>query len=131
MLFHFSHFPFLPPPLSPFSKAFIFLPPELFLLDHTQIPSIPLPSFFPFSLSLSLSFLYFLTLILPWAPVNSDWFACHSLLDSLSFCFPLPAPSLLPSVVDILQEVVIPFSQHSPIIHSFTGDLLGLARMHE
>lgn len=59
--------------------------------------SLPFLSSILFSLSLSFPFfiLYFLTLILLWALVNSDWFTCHSffelflLFPSLCSLFPL------------------------------------------
>lgn len=108
MLFQFNYFSFLPPPLSPSPKPFFFLPSELFLSDHTYIPSFSLP--FLSSILLYFFILYFLTLILLWALVNLDWFTCHSffvlflpLLSSLS------AQPFLSSTVDILQQVVIPF----------------------
>lgn len=51
-------------------RFLLFHPPSFFL---SPFPSLP---FFP---------LYFLTLILLWALVNSDWFARHSLFDFPSF----------------------------------------------
>lgn len=115
-----------------FSKAFSFLPSELFLSDHTYIPSISLPflSSILFSLSLSSFFIFLL------------WFSCgllsiqtglHAIL-SLSYfflCFPLSAHSFLSSSVDILQQVVIPFFELSPIMLLLQRYPLGLACMHE
>lgn len=90
-----------------FSKAFSFLPSELFLSDHTYIHSISLPflSSILFSLSLSSFFIFLL------------WFSCgllsiqtglHAIL-SLTYFFYLSAQSFLSFTVDILQQVVISF----------------------
>ena len=91
MLFHFSHFSFLPPPLSASPKPFPFSQLNYFcqiirrfLLFRSALFLSPFP--FP---------LFTFTLILLWALVNSDWFTCHSLFEFLPFVFlPLLTPSL-------------------------------------
>lgn len=110
MLFPFSQFSFLPPPLSLSPKPFSFSHQNYFCQITLRVLLYHSP-FFPFSQPFSLPFfpLYVLTLILlQWALVNSDWFTRHSLFDFFPFVFlPLLTPSFS-STLDTLQEVVRP-----------------------
>lgn len=106
MLFHLSHFSFLPPPLAPSPKAFPSSHVNYFLSEHTLLIPYFIHIFSSF-LSFSLPFFprYSLTLILLWALVNSVWFTCF---DFFLLCFPLPAHSIFLSTEDTSHKVVIP-----------------------